>query len=388
MQIAGIPRERFLTIFIAGLLSGALVLLACGGLAALTWFVLSPGPSQPTVAIISPQSNTRFLRGETVRVQARASGGGLIERMELYVDGELVDTQPSPSPQAIFTSQLEWRAASRGARTLEVIAYNTQGASSQPAAIILEVVETVAELTPLIGATPITTPTPEATPTSTVTLTPLPDPVINEFSANPSSIDRGGTSRLTWDVDFAYGGVYLFYPGAPPGGEGVAGEGPTAYKDVRPPVTTTYRLVARGAAGQEVSREVTVQVRLPITVTFERVTLDKAAPDFRILGPGSDVYLFLRIDGQERRWPATGSKDMDEGDSADIGESLAVTIDTANPLVVEVVGWDADRPDPDDSLGTARGEFGSSTNWGEGTQNLTSTGGEGRFTIRITITVG
>lgn len=69
------------------------------------------------------------------------------------------------------------------------------------------------------------------------------------ISANPSSIERGGSTRLTWRTENA-NDVTI---------EGIGSVDPNGSKDVSPTDSTTYRLVAKGAGGsQEATTRVTV----------------------------------------------------------------------------------------------------------------------------------
>jgi hypothetical protein len=80
-----------------------------------------------------------------------------------------------------------------------------------------------------------------------------PLPVIHYFRAEPETIAKGEAATLNWDLDGASGGAYLY-----PGGEG--GIVAPGQMTVTPQETTTYRLVARNAAGEtEATVTVTVQ---------------------------------------------------------------------------------------------------------------------------------
>lgn len=76
-------------------------------------------------------------------------------------------------------------------------------------------------------------------------------PVIQSFTADPSTIDAGGSSTLSWEVEGADGLTLE------PGGLDVSGEASTV---VSPLVTTSYTLSATNAAGSS-EKSVTVTVR-------------------------------------------------------------------------------------------------------------------------------
>ena len=76
-----------------------------------------------------------------------------------------------------------------------------------------------------------------------------PEPVIQSFSANPSSITQGQSSTLSWDVKNAQTVVL--------DAKTVSAQGSTS---VSPSTTTTYHLKAVGLNGKTVERSVTVTV--------------------------------------------------------------------------------------------------------------------------------
>jgi hypothetical protein len=70
---------------------------------------------------------------QTLLFELQAQSNTKITRVELLVDGDVVRTDPSPSPQVSFTLIQTWKATP-GTHTLGVRAYNTSGAASDPAA--------------------------------------------------------------------------------------------------------------------------------------------------------------------------------------------------------------------------------------------------------------
>lgn len=123
---------------------------------------------KPTVIIASPPSGSQFRENEEVAVQSTSTDSSGITRVELQVDGTVVRTDPSPSPQVSFTLIQTWKATP-GTHTLSVRAYNTAGVVSDPAAVLISVAQVAVPVPP---ATAFALPTGAVTPTATVTTTP------------------------------------------------------------------------------------------------------------------------------------------------------------------------------------------------------------------------
>lgn len=89
--------------------------------------------SQPVVAIGAPQNGDSFTVGETVAVQSASADASGIIRVELYVDGQLVQTSNVQNPSATQNYPLvqEWVAAAPGAHSLAVRAFNLAGLSGE-----------------------------------------------------------------------------------------------------------------------------------------------------------------------------------------------------------------------------------------------------------------
>lgn len=108
---------------------------------------------KPTVIIVSPPSGSQFLENEQVAVQSIATDSTGITRVELLVDGTVVRTDPSPTPQVSFTLIQTWRATP-GTHTLSVRAYNTAGVVSDPAAITISVIQVSVPVPPATAFAP------------------------------------------------------------------------------------------------------------------------------------------------------------------------------------------------------------------------------------------
>lgn len=162
--------------FAALILSGALLLSACGGGA-------SP-PSKPAVQIIAPPYGASFGQGETVGVQSVSLDANGVTRVELYVDGQLAGAQPAPSAQGEkqFNVVHEWRATAAGAHTLTVRAFNAANVSGE-ATIPIAVTAPVA-VSPTQSIV-VTATAPPAEPTIIPTLAP---PTPTAPRAEPTTI--------------------------------------------------------------------------------------------------------------------------------------------------------------------------------------------------------
>ncbi len=115
-------------------------------------------PNKPTVLIDSPPSSSQYQPGEQVQIQSTAKDASGITRVELYVDGKLVNVSTPTNPQPSYTATQTWTATD-GVHTISVRAYNTSNTSSDPAEIA--VLSSGTALTPL-AAPPVsgTPPTP------------------------------------------------------------------------------------------------------------------------------------------------------------------------------------------------------------------------------------
>lgn len=146
-------------------------------LLALVGAALACGPTQaapPTVAIVAPPNGAQVAVGQTVEVQFHAEGDDPIAWVQMTVDGAVVATQQSPldEGQTPLEGILRWTPNAAGAFNLILTAHSVAGQESGPAAVSIQVVETVAGApTPTLVPTPRQpgpTPTrPPAQPTST-----------------------------------------------------------------------------------------------------------------------------------------------------------------------------------------------------------------------------
>ena len=125
----------------------------------------------PTVIITRPPSGVRVPAGQVVEIQSTATDDRGVVRVELQANGQPVraDSPPEQLPQLSYTVVQRWRPQAPGEVVIKVIAYDTAGQASSPAAITVEVVGPAAK--------PTSTAAPRET-TFPATFTPTPSPTV------------------------------------------------------------------------------------------------------------------------------------------------------------------------------------------------------------------
>jgi formylglycine-generating enzyme required for sulfatase activity len=126
--------------------------------------------SAPTIEIVSPPSGARVVQGEELEVESRSADGRGIDRVELWVDDTIYRVDQAEAQPNYHVIQ-RWRADTPGEHKLRVQAINVDEQTSQPATILVEVLDPS-----LFTATPTLTPTPTGTPT----MTPPPTPTVTK----------------------------------------------------------------------------------------------------------------------------------------------------------------------------------------------------------------
>ena len=126
---------------LAGLLIVVILILALGGMLS---FLLStqatpPAPSVPSIFVQSPVAGSEVRVNQPVTVSAVASDANGVARVELWVAGVLVAQQQVAEGQLATTLpvELRWTPTAPGGYTLQIRAYNTLGAVSQPTALLV-----------------------------------------------------------------------------------------------------------------------------------------------------------------------------------------------------------------------------------------------------------
>lgn len=98
-------------------------------------------PQEPALSIkIDSPASGMEMRRESVTIQSTATDPGGVSWIELWVDGELMETTQAPTPlQPKFSAVQHWQATIPGEHLIEVRAYDEKGTASPPANIILRV---------------------------------------------------------------------------------------------------------------------------------------------------------------------------------------------------------------------------------------------------------
>jgi hypothetical protein len=221
------------------------VLLLAGGALACDIGGVGGEPVKPTIVMSSPTSGAQFQVGEEVDILSSASDPKGVSRVELYVDGQLNRTDPSPDPTGSTQVSMfqTWIAERPGTHTISVIAVNVDGEESDAWAVTITVVgdevspapsptlegvltiTATATVEPPPPADTPTVPPPTATsPPPTATVDPN-APVIKYFRANGQDESYtaipGETVVLSWEwekVDAGYmdpGNVAMVCPAMP-----------------------------------------------------------------------------------------------------------------------------------------------------------------------------
>ncbi len=125
-------------------------------------------PSRPTVFITAPPSSSQYQPGDEVKIQSTADDPNGITRVELSVDGKVVNVATPTNPLPTYATTQTWTATTGGVHTVTVRAYNTANVASDPAAIALLV--SAGAQTPVaappVSVTPGTPTFPTAAPTA------------------------------------------------------------------------------------------------------------------------------------------------------------------------------------------------------------------------------
>lgn len=152
-----------------------------------------PDPSGSYVWIDAPVDGLFLPDLVPVEVQGHATSSTGVERVELFVNGELWATVANPPTENNLSSfTIEWLPPGYGEYLIQAFAYNTEGDPSP-----------VDQIRLYIG---LDTPTPVVTVTPVITVTPvLPEPptALVQFWADPDRIDAGDCTDLRWEVENA-----------------------------------------------------------------------------------------------------------------------------------------------------------------------------------------
>lgn len=148
-------------------------------LAALLTFGCRIGnPAKPVATILAPASGANFTLGNEVLVQSSSLSQDGIDRVELWVNGQLVAAEAGNAKQSV-TALHRWKPMSAGAYLLEVRAVDVVNQPSDPVGVTVTIDPqserlTVVESTFTPTAARAVEDTPTSTPTPTATSTPQP----------------------------------------------------------------------------------------------------------------------------------------------------------------------------------------------------------------------
>lgn len=102
----------------------------------------TPAPAIPQITILDPPNNRQVIEGVDfpIDIVARDESVG-VARVELYVDGELINTATPfyNITEPIFRVEMNWLARGVGLHVIEVVAYRQDGTPSDPFLITIEV---------------------------------------------------------------------------------------------------------------------------------------------------------------------------------------------------------------------------------------------------------
>jgi hypothetical protein len=98
--------------------------------------------SPPQVQILQPTSTTVIQSGQVVTIQAQATAGAGVNRIELWADGQLYTSSGSGGTPSSYTAYLGWSSTNLGQHTLFVRAFDAIGQSSDSGNLTIGVVDT------------------------------------------------------------------------------------------------------------------------------------------------------------------------------------------------------------------------------------------------------
>lgn len=103
-----------------------------------------PGRSPVEITLTSHENGQAILLGQKARIVSTATGARGIEKVELYINGELLEAaEPAEGNPREFTADQPFTPQQEGNVILSVLAYDTRGNQSQPVNISLLVVQSL-----------------------------------------------------------------------------------------------------------------------------------------------------------------------------------------------------------------------------------------------------
>lgn len=168
-----LPKQRILLVPLIAL---AILLAGCDQ---------SVLPSGGTMVWIDvPLDGLRFPEVQTIQIEGHAASPEGIERIEVWIDGELLGQVESPPMEGNLAQfELSWTPPAEGDYNIQAVAYSSQGVLSETDSARVHFGE----------------PTPTLVP-PTDTPTPVPGPVV-EFYADPAEVEAGYCADIIWHAE-------------------------------------------------------------------------------------------------------------------------------------------------------------------------------------------
>ena len=189
-----------------------------------------------SVWIDVPVNGIHVPEGAALPVEGHAYSADGVSKVEIWINGERrFEVHDLASTDKLYTFSQPWTPPAAGEYTIQVVAFDSRGNTSDADSVRVWVGEATA-LPATVTATSLP-PTPtadEPTPTPTLTPPPTPAPVI-KFWAEPATIDAGATFTIYWHVEHVQKVVF--------GGAEQAFDGSyttSVCKDTRYPLTVTH----------------------------------------------------------------------------------------------------------------------------------------------------
>ena len=328
------PRGRPALPVILGQLLGGFVVVCIVTAAFL--FLMDQRRGGPTVTLQSPKQGAQVSTGQSILLQATATGARNITRLDLSVDGVVVGSAQSADAngQATLSASQTWTFGQAGAHTVTAVAYTAGNQPSAPVShqvLVVDsggkgtpsptLVETPATASPSATASPTGTETPAPTVTPTGTPAVLPMPVIEFFRADPDTINVGECTTLQWgQVAHAVAATI---------DHGIGGVGTPGSQLICPTETTSYVMTASGPGGvATASTTVTVLAGQP-DLTVESITFSPNPP---VQGENSLVQIVVRNVGTAAagpfawEWQPGSATPFDGQAESGLAQGQAVTI--------------------------------------------------------------
>lgn len=167
----------------------------------------SPTLSDTVIWIDVPIDGLRLSSLQTINIEGHASSPDGVSLVEIWVNGDLIQTIDSISEEggaAAFSGSFD--PSEYGEYVIQVMAIGTNDEISEPDTSLVIISEAVVLESPTPPDQPTPVP-PENGPTPVTPVDPTPVPIVN-FWADPEVINAGDCSTLYWEVENVKGVVF------------------------------------------------------------------------------------------------------------------------------------------------------------------------------------